>query len=305
MKMEDVNEQFDEEKPNGMSLGDLMADMETKADKPTVQKKSVKKRSNNVNNPIGMKAQSSGNDVPKLDGNYHDIKGLPSKGKFYPKGTKIQARPLKVIEVKKLSSINEENADDIVNDVLRRTVVGIDVNDIILADKLYIVFWLRANTYRDSSYKVNFHCNKCKQDSMYHFELNSLTVNYMNDEFNPLMTLNNSGDELFMSLLTIGEERELYNFIENNKSKMGDLDEELLGLAFMIRSINGDELEPMDKYNYILDMHPGDFAQISTFITNNVVGIDPWINAKCEKCGGTSQIGITFREDFFIPKYIV
>ncbi|MFW6219518.1 MAG: hypothetical protein ACOC33_01490 [bacterium] len=306
--MEDVNERI-EESSKGKTLGDLMSEMETQAS--SARETVVNKKLQNdkvLTNTSGMGAQTmSNNDVPKLDGNYHEIKDLPSKGKLYPKGTIIQARPLKVIEVKKLSSINEDNADDIVNDILRRTVIGINVNDILLSDKLYIVFWLRANTYRDSSYKVGFSCDKCESESNYHFELNSLSINYIKDDFDPNVpiTLAVSKDELEMRFLTIGEERELYNFMENYKRTIKDIDVELLGLAFMTKSINGEEHDVMSRYKYILNMDPRDYSQVSTYVSDNAFGIDPWINAKCEKCGGESQIGITFREDFFIPKYIV
>ena len=36
--------------------------------------------------------------------NYWDITGLPTGGLLYPAGTKIMGRPLKVLEVKKLTS---------------------------------------------------------------------------------------------------------------------------------------------------------------------------------------------------------
>jgi hypothetical protein len=73
--------------------------------------------------------------------NYWAINGLPSNYLLYPKGTQILGRPLKVLEVKKLSSINEENADFIINDILKRTIKGINIDNLLVADKLFIILW--------------------------------------------------------------------------------------------------------------------------------------------------------------------
>ena len=59
------------------------------------------------------------------DPNYYEILGLPSKMKFYPEGTKLYGRPLKVLEIKQLAAINEDNADSVINSILRRTIKGI------------------------------------------------------------------------------------------------------------------------------------------------------------------------------------
>ena len=105
----------------------------------------------------------------KKEENYHEITDLPSKYRLYPKGTKIFARPLKVLEVKALASINEDNANYIINDTLSKTIQGITIDDLVVADKLYLVFWLRANTYRESGYVVDFYCRHCESESTYEF----------------------------------------------------------------------------------------------------------------------------------------
>ncbi len=91
--------------------------------------------------------------------NYLPIEDLPSKYRLYPEGTKILARPLKVDEVKLLASMDENNYNFVMNDILKRTVKGIDVNDILVDDKHFIIFWLRANTYKNSGYELEFFCN--------------------------------------------------------------------------------------------------------------------------------------------------
>jgi len=288
--MEDVNDATSNEEvveqpqnTGGMELSNIVQEMET-SNKQTEQ--------TTIQQPV----------IP--DGNYHEIKGLPSKYKLYPDDTIIKARPMKVIEVKKLSSINEYNADDIINDVLRRTVIGIDINDILLADKLFIIFWLRANTYRDSSYVVDFTCPKCECKSNYHYELDNLEVNYLKDDYDASdVTLKLSGDSVALRFLTISDEKAIDRFKETNENTIKEIDDELLGLASMITHVNGQEGNLLDKYKYVLELQPGDYVQISSIIEKNAMGIEPWLRVKCEECGGTAQIGISFRTEFFIPTY--
>ncbi len=75
--------------------------------------------------------------------NFYRIDGLPSLGKLYPEETVIEGRPLRVLEVKKLTTLSEENANYVINDVIRNCIMGINLDDLLVADKLYIVFWLR------------------------------------------------------------------------------------------------------------------------------------------------------------------
>ena len=103
----------------------------------------------------------------KPQDNFWEITDLPSKFKLYAPGTKILARPLKVLEIKMLSTLNTDNINFVLNDIIGRCVTGIRVEDICTADKLYIIFWLRANTYRDSSYSIDFVCPDCKAKGKY------------------------------------------------------------------------------------------------------------------------------------------
>ncbi len=236
--------------------------------------------------------------------NYMEIVGLPSKGSLYPKNTKLVGRALKVIEVKKLSALTEENADYIINDIISRTIKGINVDDILVSDKLYLIFWLRANTYRDSGYTVGFHCDKCETDSSYHFELDNLEVNFLREDYNPNneITLQN-GDRVLLKQLRVKDEKIVDRFKEMNSESIRDIDDELLTVSQMIQTVNGSEVGLLTKYNYILDLAPGDFSYISSYMDKFSMGVKPYVNAVCKKCGGTAPCAVSFRADFFFPKY--
>ena len=209
-----------------------------------------------------------------------------------------------MLEIKKLSSINDTNADYVINEVLRKTIKGINVDDLYIADKLFIVFWLRANTYRESGYVVNYQCSKCNTESTYHFEINNLEVQYLSDEFEANKELKlRSGETIKLNFLTVKDSLMIERFKEMNMKLFKEIDNELLNIAEMIKEINGENLTLIEKYRFILDMEPGDFSYISTYIENNGMGIKPYMNATCSRCGGTGPVGITFQSSFLFPEF--
>ena len=79
-------------------------------------------------------------------------------GKLYPQGTVIKIRPLNVQEIKYLATINEENATDIINEILEKCLLlkGIEFDDIYLGDRTYFAFWVRINSFtKNSGYDIN------------------------------------------------------------------------------------------------------------------------------------------------------
>jgi len=240
--------------------------------------------------------------------NFWEITGLPTKNRLYPSNILIEGRPLKVIEVKKLASINETNADYVINDIIRRCVRinsgSIDVGELFLADKLFIIFWLRGVTYRDSSYTIDFTCPKCNTNSKYHFEIQNLNVNYLKDDYDPNKTIElENKDVIKLRFLKIKDELEIERFVEINQKVLGEIDTELLALACMITEINVNKsLTLAERYNYVLEMSPGDLSYITTYIEEYGIGIEPTMNVECKECGGIVPMGVTFRSDFFLPK---
>jgi len=260
-----------------------------------------------TNTGVNTKSNIAMNIPVETDINYWDIDVLPTRYKFYGEGVKLQARPLKVIDVKKLTSINDENADAIVNDIIKKCVRGVDIKELYSADKMYILLWLRANSFRDNKYVVEFNCPKCEQESSYHFDIDNINVDYIDDSYDPdkVVTLSN-GDDITFKLLQIKDEIAIESF----GIKYGDIfansgeeiDQELLAISFMINTVNNAPMDDVSRYNYLLNMNPGDFSIVTTHLNNMNVGVKSYMNATCNKCGGESHIGITFHPDFFLPK---
>jgi hypothetical protein len=236
--------------------------------------------------------------------NYWEVTGLPSGGIFY-QGRKIMARPLNVLEVKMLASINETNVNHVINQVLDRVIRGVAVDELLVADKLYIVFWLRANTYKDDGYKVEFDCLRCGATSDYEFGLNMLNIEYIKEKYLALNEMSTpSGIKFKARYLNVKDENKVSDFLESYKGSE-EFDEDVLSLANMIEEINGEKMSLLQKYSFFLSEKctPSDYAYIESFVRHVDFGVDPIMQVKCTKCGGTSPVAISFRSDFFVPQY--
>lgn len=90
-----------------------------------------------------------------------DIKGIPSKGYFYEKS--IKGQPLVTSDMLLIQSMDEDNLDDRFTQIFKRRVIGIDPNDILCSDELYISYWLRESSLPGMAWPHDgYQCEKCK-----------------------------------------------------------------------------------------------------------------------------------------------
>lgn len=234
---------------------------------------------------------------------YFKIKKIPSRGVLYPEGTEITARPLKTIEAKKLSTINDDNADYVINDILRKCVKGIKVEDIYVADKLAILLWLRSESFPDPRFQVDYHCDKCETDSSFHFGYNNIDIQYLPDDYDPAKSIKVlNGDSIRLKFLTIGENERIEKTKQSYKGSMIEMDSEMITVAGMIQDVNGERMSLFDKYNY-LSKDPQVYSMIVSYLEKYGMGVLPLMNVTCDKCGGDSQLAITFHRSFMFPSY--
>lgn len=266
----------------------------------TAKKPIPKKKTKPIKKPINSITTANSKEP-----NVWKIEGLPSCGRTYLNGIEFFGRPLKVLEVKKLSSMTDVNMDYIINDILKRTIKGLDLDSLLMGDKLYLIFWLRANTYKESGFTVPFTCNLCEAEESYDFTLDNLQIKYLTDKYSEdklIFTANNK-DKIKFHLLTVKEEPIKDKFKSQFGQVIKGIDDDILDIAMCIDSINGDDLKLFDIYNYLVDISPSEFSYITSYIRQFDFGTLPVLNVKCNSCGGDSPVAVTFREDFFFPRY--
>jgi hypothetical protein len=105
---------------------------------------------------------------------------LPSNGKFYKNSTGIKIRPMN-LEDEKAIALAKGKVTDPINIVLSRCVEGVDIDDLLLLDKLSLIFNLRAISYGDI-YKAITICSECNAENGMDIPLMSLPVEYIPDD---------------------------------------------------------------------------------------------------------------------------
>lgn len=239
---------------------------------------------------------------------YWPITELPSNFQFYPKETKIFGRVLDVIEIKKiaLAAQNNDKLDFVIRQVLKRAITGIETNEIIQSDKLYLLLWLRANTFNEPGYSVDFHCHKCDKEATYDFNLNNLEIKYFDNEFFNHNTVKlKNGDEIVLNHLTLRDEEQQDAF-RIEFAKMEDLNDEIIDLASSIKTINGERLPLINRYTYLTNpkkIDAKDYMKLETVMNKYDFGVTPILKVKCNQCGGESLSAITFRKSFLVPEF--
>jgi len=236
--------------------------------------------------------------------NMFPIEGIPTDYRLYPVNTKIYGRPLTVKEVKLLAGMNDTNYAFIISEILQNAISGIDINELYVADKLYILFWLRANTYKNEGYSTEYVCSHCGAKNHYLFTMDKLTVVTLTDkEFDPNneIKLLNVEDTITINFPKVKDENKVNQMIKMNKN----LDEDILSMASMIKTINGQEMSLKYVYEYLNQLSVEDFAFIKSYLEEFDIGISPVIPAKCsnEVCGEENLMEVRFQPEFFLPKY--
>ena len=106
---------------------------------------------------------------------------LPSQGLFYHND--ISVKKLTTIDIKNLSTVTTDTVDGIMNGILARNVKGVQVNDILVGDKIWLIFYLRSITYDDFPFDIKYQCPECGNMNVFKMQFKDLTVNTLPTDF--------------------------------------------------------------------------------------------------------------------------
>jgi len=216
------------------------------------------------------------------------ITDLPSKGRFYTDFEGITISPLKFLD-EQLILTGKDSDKDIVTELLEKTVEGIDVSEILLMDKNYLLMKLREVSYGDD-YEFSIVCRNCNYDSKTNIKLSKqLNMSQVTDDFEDPRTLRlpKLGVDALIRLPRNREEKYFMNVETTYKN-----------LYRFIVSLNGNK-DPVFISKAIELMEIADVKLIYKEISNNPYGIDPRFVFKCGKCKHKETLAVPIDSDFF------
>lgn len=225
---------------------------------------------------------------------------LPSKGKYY--ATDLYVKKLSTIDIKNLSTLTADTIDGVMNSIIAHCVQGINVNDILVGDKFWLIFYLRNLTYNDYPFYVKYKCKECGKTAMYKTQMKDIIVNYIQDDFNPTYTMEN-GDTIEIGFPTIGNEISKNQILREPEKYTvdGEIDEALLNIACYVKSINGSKISIMKAYNYICELDALSFTNFGNYMADIDFGVKPYFEIPCD-CTNKVIVPLSLSPEYFMPK---
>jgi len=216
---------------------------------------------------------------------------LPSRNKFYnlEDGAKhVVVRPMTFADEKALVSTKHANID-ILNLLLSRCVSNIDINSLLIMDKLFLIMKLREISY-GSEYTVAINCPSCRRENKVTFDLSILQTRFVEDDFEIPVSVNLPilKKKVTVRLPRVEDEKYLQN-VELGSANMWRF----------IESIDGHTKKTI--VSGVLSKLPiKDIHAILKVMNSENYGIDPNVRFACSYCSHHEAMELPISADFFI-----
>ena len=227
---------------------------------------------------------------------------LPSQGKVYDVPLdKIVIRPLWGGDEKLISELNIDNIETKYLSLFsnktrdgKPVVSGIDPSKLTLGDRLYILLWLRINSY-SPKFKANLVCDYCFEKINIEIDLTTVPEKTLPVDFkSPQEVTLDSGEKVSLRIFTVADEILAYD----KEKKEGIEKTYLYRLALSIV----DSKTIPERIAFLEDLTGKDLSKIKYFHESNVHGpqLDkiPYVCPKCKEAG---LLTLPFRPTWLIP----
>jgi hypothetical protein len=217
---------------------------------------------------------------------------LPSNGKFYKNSTGIKIRPMN-LEDEKAIALAKGKVDDPINIVLSRCVEGVDIDELLILDKLALIFNLRAISYGDI-YKCIGICMECNAENDMNVPLLSLPLEKIGDDVSDpreieLPVLKKKVKVIFP--------RVVHEQYINTKEKVFD------NLWRFVISVDGTTDKTLiSKFLSDPRLPLKDVHTIINCITGIGYGVQTKVKFECQSCKTHNVIDLPLGADFFTVK---
>jgi len=216
---------------------------------------------------------------------------LPSRCKFYSlpdPASPVTVRPMTFEDEKAIATIKKSDRMNPINYLLAKCVGNLNISDLILMDKLYLLYKIREVSY-GTEYKAIITCPKCESDSEVNVDISKLLVNEVPDDLT---------DPRKIHLPVIKKDTTI-RFPRLKEEKYLDFfDKKSVQFWRFVEDIDGNRdkkviAKVLEKLP-LTDMH-----LIISEITKPDYGLDSKINFICGECEGESVVNVPIGENFF------
>jgi len=212
---------------------------------------------------------------------------LPSKGRFYKEFNGLKISPLLFEDEQKILMSKNKNINPI-NEIISKCIDGVDVNDLLDVDKLYILLKIKEISY-GPEYKFSIMCPACGANGQSTLPIKEIPVNYIPEDI---------PDPKEITLPVLKAKVKL-RFLRTRDEKYFAKNEDFLtNLYRLIVSINENK-DPVFISKVVRKLHIRDVKTIKNEINNKQYGVDTTFRFECPSCGHNSIVNIPFDSNFF------
>lgn len=215
------------------------------------------------------------------------IVDIPSKGKFYPNFQGIEVSPLTFLDEQRI--VNSKANEDIVSKLLDKATKGVQVDDLLSMDKMYLLMKVREVSYGDE-YAFRVVCPACETEIKTSLSLSEhLNMNQVPDDLS---------DPRKIKLPKLGVEAEV-RFPRSKEEIFLKTSEDIYKNMYrFVVSINGNQ-DPVFISKALKRMHIRDVKKIISEISKAEYGVNPRFIFECPECTHTETMSIPMDVSFF------
>ncbi len=215
------------------------------------------------------------------------IVDLPSEGRFYKNFSQVTIKPMTFDDEKAIIASSKKGIDPI-NVLLENCVKGVNISELLLFDKMYILMKLREVSYGDE-YNFTITCPKCGEDSEVSMSFSNLLVNKVPiDITDPReITLPICKKKITVRFPRVKDEAHLKTAETASNSLF----------RFVSKVESYDDIVLIN--NFIKKLPLKDVKTLMKEINRSDLGLDPRFVFDCAACQKLSELEVPITSDFF------
>ena len=212
---------------------------------------------------------------------------LPSESRFYNGVTQLILKPMTFENEKNVISNLKKDIDPI-NTLLADCLKGINVSELLLFDKIYILMRLRQISYGDD-YEFTVECPKCSKESNVKMSLTDLIINRVPREIEDPREV----------LLPVTQRKVKVRFPRvKDEPYLANLDLANQNLYRFVEEVEG--INDLIVINQFIKKLPlKDIKVLIKELNRPDLGLDPRVLFECPKCFKETEVSIPITPNFF------
>jgi len=210
---------------------------------------------------------------------------FPSNGKFYRNFAKAILRPVTFEDEKFMIA---SQSPDAVNILIERCLKGLNVKDLLILDKMYVLLKLREISY-GAEYQAQVTCPHCSSKADVKIDISKLNINHIPDTLEDPKTIMLPVLKKKISVKLPRVSDEIY--LKSGESVYSNI----WRFVIAIDSIT----DPVTINKAVQRMNIRDVRTIISQLSSKEAGVDPRFLLQCADCGAESEMAVPITDDFF------